>query len=289
MAAVHDEDIAMRNGLCGEHVSVKVSWRSGVFFDDSGSREAKSFVDTRLRSLLETYVFEGMFACTVLCMHLVAVSRRGLSDELLVAELVAVCAVLAAVRLLWAATFLVALRSLHTQSVARILRRRWLWFGLLRISPGMSIVFMVLYVTCVVTTVMCDRTRLDKLDLEVSVFFSSLCFLVVTNEFMYCFHTFTFPTGRTFVMTAVRKAAHVGGQGDLHENSGMFPCHQCSICLQDFETDTAVGVLPCGHVYHWSCVHKWFARDLTCPLKCPPPVSMTFARKSLSAPLLSSS
>ena len=36
----------------------------------------------------------------------------------------------------------------------------------------------------------------------------------------------------------------------------------CSVCLEDL---TGAMRLPCGHVFHSTCIHKWFVRHGTCP------------------------
>lgn len=39
---------------------------------------------------------------------------------------------------------------------------------------------------------------------------------------------------------------------------------KCAICLVTFERQ--VWELPCGHVYHHSCINRWFSDRSTCPL-----------------------
>ena len=38
----------------------------------------------------------------------------------------------------------------------------------------------------------------------------------------------------------------------------------CSVCLSDLRRENAV-TLPCGHVFHESCISTWLARRPTCP------------------------
>jgi len=42
----------------------------------------------------------------------------------------------------------------------------------------------------------------------------------------------------------------------------------CACCLEDFDVDTEVAVLPCGHVYHEECIARWVlssAKEASCP------------------------
>ncbi|KAI3712159.1 hypothetical protein L1987_70708 [Smallanthus sonchifolius] len=42
---------------------------------------------------------------------------------------------------------------------------------------------------------------------------------------------------------------------------------ECSVCLIEFQPDTEINRLSCGHVFHRSCVEKWLNYwNLTCPL-----------------------
>ncbi|KAJ3011607.1 hypothetical protein HKX48_006753 [Thoreauomyces humboldtii] len=41
----------------------------------------------------------------------------------------------------------------------------------------------------------------------------------------------------------------------------------CTICLEDFERDTIVRCMPCGHAFHTDCVDKWITeQSAVCPL-----------------------
>jgi hypothetical protein len=45
----------------------------------------------------------------------------------------------------------------------------------------------------------------------------------------------------------------------------------CSICLEDFTPDETLRLLPCGHIFHTSCILPWLTKRATsCPLckKC---------------------
>lgn len=42
----------------------------------------------------------------------------------------------------------------------------------------------------------------------------------------------------------------------------------CSICLADMKDGETVGELPCGHVFHGSCINEWLTVRPRCPLRC---------------------
>jgi len=39
----------------------------------------------------------------------------------------------------------------------------------------------------------------------------------------------------------------------------------CGICLQDYEDNEEILLLPCLHIYHYNCIIHWFERKKTCP------------------------
>lgn len=39
----------------------------------------------------------------------------------------------------------------------------------------------------------------------------------------------------------------------------------CSICLEDFDTETEVRPLPCAHVFHVKCINSWLRLNVRCP------------------------
>lgn len=40
---------------------------------------------------------------------------------------------------------------------------------------------------------------------------------------------------------------------------------QCAVCLEDFVVGDSQAVLPCSHVFHPDCVHRWLSRKSECP------------------------
>eukprot|EP01029_Cantina_marsupialis_P030540 TRINITY_DN8300_c0_g1_i2.p1 TRINITY_DN8300_c0_g1~~TRINITY_DN8300_c0_g1_i2.p1 ORF type:complete len:320 (+),score=69.41 TRINITY_DN8300_c0_g1_i2:117-1076(+) len=40
---------------------------------------------------------------------------------------------------------------------------------------------------------------------------------------------------------------------------------ECVICLNDFDDDTIVRVLPCVHGFHVKCINSWLSRSILCP------------------------
>ncbi|KAG6481145.1 E3 ubiquitin-protein ligase DZIP3-like [Zingiber officinale] len=40
----------------------------------------------------------------------------------------------------------------------------------------------------------------------------------------------------------------------------------CSICLEDFEVEVCVLIMPCSHAFHETCLKKWLGRSHSCPL-----------------------
>lgn len=42
--------------------------------------------------------------------------------------------------------------------------------------------------------------------------------------------------------------------------------HECALCLEDYELNEQVVVLPCTHFFHEECVRPWFAKSNLCPL-----------------------
>jgi len=46
------------------------------------------------------------------------------------------------------------------------------------------------------------------------------------------------------------------------------PSTSCVVCLQEFDATESVASLPCGHVFHPTCLHKWILQDWRCPFRC---------------------
>lgn len=45
------------------------------------------------------------------------------------------------------------------------------------------------------------------------------------------------------------------------------PEHDCAVCLTQFEPDSEINHLPCGHFFHKVCLEKWLDYwNITCPL-----------------------
>ncbi|KAL0560193.1 hypothetical protein IC582_000590 [Cucumis melo] len=43
--------------------------------------------------------------------------------------------------------------------------------------------------------------------------------------------------------------------------------HDCSVCLTQFEPESAINHLSCGHLFHTECLEKWLDYwNITCPL-----------------------
>ena len=40
---------------------------------------------------------------------------------------------------------------------------------------------------------------------------------------------------------------------------------ECRICLCDYNPDDEIGILPCGHDFHFSCIQEWGKRKPNCP------------------------
>lgn len=42
----------------------------------------------------------------------------------------------------------------------------------------------------------------------------------------------------------------------------------CTICLEDYQDTDNVSLLPCGHLFHNTCINAWYQVRGTCPLRC---------------------
>lgn len=43
---------------------------------------------------------------------------------------------------------------------------------------------------------------------------------------------------------------------------------ECAICLEQFQPEDDVAKLPCGHIFHPVCAHRWIREDWRCPFRC---------------------
>lgn len=53
---------------------------------------------------------------------------------------------------------------------------------------------------------------------------------------------------------------------DISDGEKGFREQVCAICIADFEKEDEVKVLPCGHVFHSSCIDPWGEQSSLCPL-----------------------
>ncbi|XP_047342198.1 probable E3 ubiquitin-protein ligase XERICO [Impatiens glandulifera] len=62
-------------------------------------------------------------------------------------------------------------------------------------------------------------------------------------------------------------------------------CHheqECSVCLNEFEDESLINQLECGHVFHANCMEKWLdCWNITCPL-CRSPVMSSEEEEDMS-------
>lgn len=42
--------------------------------------------------------------------------------------------------------------------------------------------------------------------------------------------------------------------------------YECLICLDEFNQGQQIITIKCGHIYHKTCIDKWFLKKKTCPL-----------------------
>jgi len=41
--------------------------------------------------------------------------------------------------------------------------------------------------------------------------------------------------------------------------------YQCIICMEEFQKQEKVKILPCGHIFHGDCIKEWLLKQKTCP------------------------
>jgi len=56
------------------------------------------------------------------------------------------------------------------------------------------------------------------------------------------------------------------GQGE--EASCHFDQSTCCICMEKFGPGEELAELKCHHVFHKECIHDWFVRNGSCPMRC---------------------
>ena len=69
--------------------------------------------------------------------------------------------------------------------------------------------------------------------------------------------------GGAFELADMPTKGQTGGQGD---DQGELVC---SICIADYEDDRMCSTLPCGHVFHRSCIAQWLRSGRLAGADCP--------------------
>ena len=41
--------------------------------------------------------------------------------------------------------------------------------------------------------------------------------------------------------------------------------YQCIICMEEFEKNEKVTLLPCDHIFHSNCIEQWLLKQRSCP------------------------
>jgi hypothetical protein len=49
-------------------------------------------------------------------------------------------------------------------------------------------------------------------------------------------------------------------------DKGEFEQPTCSVCLSEIKMEEETILVPCGHMYHSSCILEWFEKNNTCPV-----------------------
>jgi len=57
-----------------------------------------------------------------------------------------------------------------------------------------------------------------------------------------------------------------GDTGNWGPGAGLAAQHKCIVCLEDFEVQEELRVLPCCHRFHRGCIDVWLARNRHCPI-----------------------
>jgi len=61
-----------------------------------------------------------------------------------------------------------------------------------------------------------------------------------------------------------------------------FPMTACSICLEEFRSETSCHQLYCFHIFHEACIEAWLAKHDSCP-DCRKPITRKAVREYLRA------
>jgi len=67
----------------------------------------------------------------------------------------------------------------------------------------------------------------------------------------------------SFKFWKVHKKLKIGGDKDTNAEEGEL---HCSICIANIMEGQMARELPCGHIFHKSCVDSWLKNDARCPL-----------------------
>lgn len=71
---------------------------------------------------------------------------------------------------------------------------------------------------------------------------------------------------RTVTVTMEDEAGDDSSSSSSASSSGMVAQHKCVVCLEDFQSQEELRVLPCFHRYHRGCIDTWLARNRHCPI-----------------------
>eukprot|EP00420_Gonyaulax_spinifera_P027887 CAMPEP_0197894122 /NCGR_PEP_ID=MMETSP1439-20131203/34470_1 /TAXON_ID=66791 /ORGANISM="Gonyaulax spinifera, Strain CCMP409" /LENGTH=256 /DNA_ID=CAMNT_0043514439 /DNA_START=130 /DNA_END=900 /DNA_ORIENTATION=- len=61
---------------------------------------------------------------------------------------------------------------------------------------------------------------------------------------------------------------HVCKYKDLQGSDAFTAQPTCVVCLEEFLPEDDVSQLPCNHIFHPICAHKWIREDWRCPFRC---------------------
>ncbi|CDY27877.1 BnaA07g04670D [Brassica napus] len=76
-------------------------------------------------------------------------------------------------------------------------------------------------------------------------------------------------------------AAAASSENQTSETFDFRADNECSVCLSNFEEDSEINKLKCGHLFHKTCLEKWIDYwNITCPL-CRTPLVVVAADDQL--------